>query len=71
MKRILKKCLSLVVFIVLFFSLSMNTYALEENIDSYKEEFDFQSMADAIDDETAGILAEIGIDEISFENVEE
>lgn len=69
MKRILKKCLSLVVFIVLFFSLSMNTYALEENIDSYKEEFDFQSIADAIDDETAEILAEIGIDEISFEKL--
>lgn len=69
MKRILKKCLSLVVFIVMFFSLSMNTYALEENIDSYKEEFDFQSIADATDDETAEILAEIGIDEISFEKL--
>ena len=69
MKRILKKCISLAVLIVLFFSLSMNVYALEENIDSYKEEFDFQSIADAIDDETAGILAEIGINEISFEKL--
>lgn len=69
MKRILKKSISLAALIVLFFSLSMNVYALEENIDSYKEEFDFQSIADAIDDETAGILAEIGIDEISFEKL--
>ena len=69
MKRILKKCTYLVALIVLFFSMPMNVYALEENIDSYKEEFDFQSIADAIDDETAEILAEIGIDEISFEKL--
>lgn len=69
MKRILKKCICLVAFVGLLFSLSVNAYALEENIDSYKEEFNFQSIADAIDDETAEILAEIGINEISFDKL--
>ncbi len=66
MKRILKFT---VVFLLMLFSLGVNVNALEENIDSYKDEFDFQSIADAVDDETAGILSELGIDEISFEKI--
>jgi len=66
MKRILKFT---IVFLLLLFSLGINVNALEENIDGYKDEFDFQSIADAVDDETAGILSELGIDEISFEKI--
>lgn len=69
MKRIFKKCIFFIAFIVFSVALSINARALEENIDSYKEEFDFQSIADAVDPETAEILAEIGIDEISFEKI--
>lgn len=69
MKRILKILLFIVVTLIAFFSLTVGVSAFEENIDSYKEEFDFQSIADAIDDETVGILAEIGIDEISAEKL--
>ncbi len=69
MKRILKKIVFFTVSVIMFFSLSISADAIEENIDSYNEEFDFQSIADAIDDETAELLAEIGIDEISFEKL--
>ncbi len=69
MKRILKKCIFAVVLISVCFSLSVKVNALEENIDSYQDEFDFQSIADAVDGKTADILAEIGIDEISFEKI--
>lgn len=69
MKRILKKCGFVAVLLIAFFSLSVNVCAFEENIDSYKDEFDFESVTNAIDEETAGLLQEIGIDEISFEKV--
>ena len=69
MKRILKRIVFTTVFLILLFSLSIGVNAFEENIDSYNEEFDFQSIADAIDGETAEILSEIGIDEISFEKL--
>ncbi len=69
MKRLLKKCIFAIVLIVSFMLLTTNAGAVEENIDSYKDEFDFQSIADAIDGETAEILQEIGIDEISFEKI--
>lgn len=65
MKRILK----ILIFLTLLFSLTISVNAFEENVDSYNEEFDFQSIADAIDDETAEILSEIGIDEISFKKL--
>lgn len=69
MKRILKKCIFMIVLLFCAFSLSINVNALEENIDSYQDEFDFQSIADAVDGKTAEILEEIGIDEISFEKI--
>lgn len=69
MKKILKKLIFSVAFVILFFAFSVNVSALEENIDSYNEEFDFQSIVDAIDDDTAAILNDIGIDELSFEKI--
>lgn len=69
MKRFLKLLVFITIILTTLFLLSVNACAIEENIDSYKEEFDFESVADAIDDETAEILAEIGIDEISFEKI--
>ncbi len=69
MKRILKSFVFSIVLLTSFFSLTMSVNAFEENIDSYKEEFNFKSITDAIDGETAGILAEMGIDEISFEKI--
>ena len=69
MKRFLKILMFITFFLSLIFSLTLSVNAFEENIDSYNEEFDFQSIADAIDNETAEILAEMGIDEISFEKL--
>lgn len=69
MKRILKSFILSIVLLTSFFSLTISVNAFEENIDSYKEEFDFQSVADAIDGETIEILSEMGIDEISFEKI--
>ncbi len=69
MKRFLKKSVFVFVLIFSFFSFSVTADALEENIDSYKEEFNFQSIADAVDSQTAEILSEMGIDEISFEKI--
>lgn len=69
MKRILKSLVFVIISISIIFSLSVSAFAFEENIDNYSEEFDFQSIADAIDDETVGILAEMGIDEMSFEKL--
>ncbi len=69
MKRIIKKFIFVIAIVSSFLLLSVNANAFEENIDSYKDEFDFESIADAIDGQTAGILTEIGIDEISFEKI--
>jgi len=69
MKRIIKTRIFIFVLLLLFFSMSVNAGAFEENIDSYKEEFDFESIAESIDNETAAILADLGIDEISFEKL--
>ena len=69
MKRIIKILLLTTVLLSSLFSMTVKANAIESNIDSYDEELDFQSIADAIDDETADILNEIGIDEISFEKL--
>ncbi len=69
MKRILKSFVFVTVSVIFFFYFSVSAWAFEENIDSYNEELDFQSIADAIDDETAELLAELGIDEISFDDL--
>lgn len=39
------------------------------NIDTYKEEYDFDEIISSIDDETLQILSEIGVDEISYEKI--
>lgn len=69
MKRNIKLLICVAVCVVLFFPLGFSVAAFEENIDCYNDEFDFQSIADAIDGETAGLLSEIGIDEISFDKL--
>lgn len=69
MKRILKILLLMPILFAMLLPLSVKVNAFEENIDSYNEEFDFQRIADAIDSETAEILNEMGIDEISFEKL--
>ena len=69
MRRIIKFPALIIICLALLLTLTLGVSAFEENIDSYNEEFDFQSIADAIDGETAGLLAEMGIDEISFEKL--
>ncbi len=69
MKRLLKILAFIFAFISMLSLLSISVSAIEENIDSYNEEFDFESITEAVDDETVGLLAELGIDEISFEKI--
>ncbi len=69
MKRILKNFIFVAFAILSLFLLSTNAYALEENIDNYKDEFDIERLSQGIDNHTAEILGEIGIDEISFEKI--
>lgn len=62
------------VFVVLItllnlFFLCVSSYAVESNIDEYGEEFDFEAVIDAVDDETLAILEEIGITELSYESI--
>lgn len=66
MKRILKICVCV---FFLCFLLSPKGFCIESNIDEYAEEFDFESVFDALDEDTLGILEEIGITEISYESV--
>ncbi len=46
-----------------------SSYAVEGNVDQYNEEFDFESFLGTLDDETIEVLDEIGIDELSFDDV--
>lgn len=62
-----KKSLILFFSVVFAFLFSVTCFGGYENIDQYAEEFDFDEMVDSVDDETVGILNEIGIDEISYE----
>lgn len=43
--------------------------AIESNVDTYSEEFDYGAILDGVDDETLEILNEIGINEISFNEI--
>lgn len=65
--EMVKKCLILFFSVVFAFLFSVTCFGGYENIDQYAEEFDFDEMVDSVDDETVGILNEIGIDEISYE----
>lgn len=48
---------------------SCTAFAVEPNIDDYKDEFDVESILSSTDDETLAILNEIGINEISYEEI--
>lgn len=65
----LRKFLIFVLTALMLFCLSTVAFALEANIDEYDEEFDFESVIDATDEETLRILNEIGITEISFDSI--
>ncbi len=60
---------------VLFFTVAMllcspcTGFAVEPNIDEYIEEFDMGSVLSSLDDEALAILNEIGINEISYEEI--
>lgn len=69
MKIMLKIIISLITGLILLSVTTFSVYALDENIDEYAQEFDFQKIADSVSDETAEILGEIGIDEISFDEL--
>ncbi len=66
MKRFLKLICTSFVFIVLF---SFTAIAAEQNIDTYIEEFELNSVLDTLNGETLQILEEIGVSEISLENI--
>lgn len=66
MKKIWIKILIL---IFCFFVVSPCSYAIESNIDEYNQEFDYQSIIDALDDDTVAILEELGITEISYNSI--
>ncbi len=66
MKRLVK---IIILTFGLMFCITVNVFAVEENIDRYKDEFSFDEVVESLDDETVRILNEIGIDEISFEKI--
>ncbi len=59
----------LLIFFSLFLFLGVNASAIEENIDQYKEEFSFDEVTESLSEETLEILNEIGITQISFEEI--
>ncbi len=69
MRRKSKITVVITVTLIILFLLPVSSCALESNIDQYAEEFDFDSVVSSVDDETLGILKEIGIDEISYESI--
>lgn len=69
MKKIKKIGLFIIFTILLVLNLNVTAFSLDSNIDTYKEEFDFERISDSISSETADILNEMGIDSISFENL--
>ena len=69
MKQNKKILLFVSITVVLFLSLNITAFALESNIDSFSNEFDFEKITDSISDEALAILNEMGIDSISFESL--
>lgn len=69
MKRKFKTTAVIFLSVLMLFFCSVIGFAVESNIDEYAEEFDFKSVIDATDDEALAILNEIGITEISYENI--
>ncbi len=66
MKKILNTMIWL---LVLFALLCVNSFAIESNIDEYKDEFSFDEVTDSLSDEAVNILNEMGINEVSFEEL--
>lgn len=69
MKRKFKFIIVNICIITFVFGFCVTGYAVEENIDEYAEEYDFESVVGSVSDETAELLAEIGMDDISFEKI--
>ncbi len=69
MKRRLKyiSVILLTGILIIFYPVSVQ--AVEQNIDQYNEEFDFDSLIYATDENTLSILKEIGMDELSYESL--
>ena len=67
--NIIKFILTITITLALFPLLIQPVLAVESNIDQYNEEFDFDSFLNTLDNETLDILHEIGIDELSFDDV--
>lgn len=67
--NIKKTILTIIITLTLFPLLIHPVLAGESNIDQYNEEFDFDSFLSTLDNETIDILHEIGIDELSFDDV--
>lgn len=67
--NIKKIILTIIITLTLFLLLIHPVLAGESNIDQYNEEFDFDSFLNTLDTETIDILHEIGIDELSFDDV--
>ncbi len=59
----------LILFFTIVFLFGLSIFALGSNIDDYKEEFDFQEVADSVGDEALEVLNELGIDEVSYEKL--
>ena len=69
MKRILKITYTFFLILIFIASCPVTVQALESNIDQYNEEFDLDTIISATDEETLGILKELGIDSLSFESL--
>ncbi len=71
MKKLnIKKLILTMLIILAVLPLFINSaLAVDSNIDQYAEEFDYNSFLSALDDETKAILSEIGIDELSLDDI--
>lgn len=69
MKRLLKLISVPLLSLVFLCFCSVSVQALESNIDQYTQEFDLPSIVSATDDEALAILRELGIDELSYDDL--
>lgn len=69
MKRLLKIISVILVVGMVFVFCPVSVQALESNIDQYNEEFELDSIVYAMDEETLAILEELGVNEMSLDNM--
>ncbi len=69
MKKCLKSFVSVLLMIPFLFTMTAYAAVGGINIDEYSEEFNFSDVTDSVSDETKAILEELGIDEISYEDL--